>query len=252
MTDKKPKTSKKTILLFIAAGSCVFTLLQSPDQGYAGSSSLYSASLTQSSSVSPERIENNILRVSDTRNDDNREELTEGAKNFIKNVSDRGLQFLADESLSFQERKRRFRELLIDSFDIRTIGRFVLGRYWRKATSEQRQEYLDLFQKMIIAVYSQRFDEYSGQELKIVSARPEGRRDVIVTTNIVSPEGPDVVVRWRIRYGDNTYKIIDVIIEGVSMLVTQRSDFAAVIQRGGGQVEVLLKHMRERVSGQPG
>lgn len=197
----------------------------------------------------------NSKKLTDARNfisvksPENKEELVEGAEQFIRNVADRGMNFLTNEDLTLQERKRKFRQILIDSFDINTIARFSLGRYWRKATPDQREEYLQLFKDMIIAVYSNRFDEYSGQQLKVKNSRPEGERDVLVSTEIISPgETSDVVVRWRIRYQDGQYKIIDVIIEGVSMLVTQRSDFSSVIQRGGGRVEVLLDHMRERVN----
>lgn len=190
----------------------------------------------------------NLLYVEIEQNQkDNNQEIVKGAKRFIQNVADRGLSFLSNEDLSFDERKKEFRSLLVDSFDIKTIARFSIGRYWRKATREERAEYLELFQEMIIQVYSSRFDEYSGQDLKVTNARPEGTKDAIVMTRIVSENSSDVLVRWRVRFSDNEYQIVDVIIEGVSMLVTQRSDFAAVIQRGGGEVEVLLRHLRQKV-----
>ena len=172
-----------------------------------------------------------------------------GAEAFVHNVAERGLGFLSDEALSHEARTREFRSLLIDSFDIKTIGRFSLGRYWRKATPDQRKEFIHLFREMIVASYASRFNEYSGQKLIVTTARPEGKKDVIVASKIVSPAGgPDVVVRWRVRENQKSYQVIDVIIEGVSMLVTHRSDFAAVIERGGGDVDVLLSHMRGRNS----
>lgn len=222
----------------LLAGICLTT---SSDAGYAAPAA---GSFTGSHSglnSSSYRVLIDQSSVSD------QDELVKGAKSFIQSVADRGLSFLANDELSFDERKKEFRSLLLDSFDIRTIGRFSIGRYWRKATREQRAEYLDLFREMIIQVYSSRFDEYSGQDLKVTNARPEGKKDAIVTTKIVSENAADVIVRWRVRFSDNKYQIVDVIIEGVSMLVTQRSDFAAVIQRGGGQVDVLLEHLGEKV-----
>ena len=222
----------------LLAGVC---LTIPSDTGYAASSKSSVMSSHSGLNTSPSWVLIDQSAVSD------QDELVKGAKSFIQSVADRGLSFLANDELTFDERKKEFRSLLLDSFDIRTIGRFSIGRYWRKATREQRAEYLELFREMIIQVYSSRFDEYSGQVLEVTNARPEGEKDAIVTTKIVSENAADVIVRWRVRFSDNKYQIVDVIIEGVSMLVTQRSDFAAVIQRGGGEVEVLLEHLREKV-----
>lgn len=212
----------------------------------AGSS--YASSSVHASLPKIEEKRDIFIYADSKENATQQDKIIKGAKNFIDSVTARGLRFLADESITLDERKAAFKDLLTDSFDIGTIARFSMGRYWRKATPDQREEYLELFKKMIIHIYSGRFDEYSGQKIKIISARPAGEKDVIVTTQIISPDSSNISVRWRVRYDNNQYQIIDVIIEGVSMLVTQRSDFASVIQRGGGEVSVLLEHMREKVS----
>lgn len=172
--------------------------------------------------------------------------LAKGAQNFIDNMGSRALGFLANDSLTAEKKAKEFRNLLEDSFDMRTIARFALGRYWRTASDSQRNEYVKLFNKMVIDVYTQRFDEYSGQKFSVVSARPEGKKDAVVTSVISSPSGPDVQVDWRVRYKNNRYQIVDVIVEGVSMSLTQRSEFSTVIQRGGGDIEVLLTHLKSR------
>jgi phospholipid transport system substrate-binding protein len=112
-------------------------------------------------------------------------------------------------------------------------------------TSAQRTEYTASFKKMIVEVYSRRFSEYEGQKLEVRGSRPEGTADVLVKSAIVPPSGPEVAVDWRVRSSNGQYKVVDVIVEGVSMAVTQRADFASVIQRGGGDVEVLLAHLRQ-------
>jgi len=168
-----------------------------------------------------------------------------GAENFINTVAKQGISFLEDPSLSEEQRKKAFGKLLVGSFDINTIGRFAMGRYWRSASSAQRKEYLDLFKKMVVNVYSQRFSDYDGQQLKVVGSRSQGDSDFVVETTVVSKEGPDVQVDWRVRYKNGQYKIVDVLVEGVSMALTHRSDFASVIQRGGGDVSILLAHLRE-------
>lgn len=173
------------------------------------------------------------------------DQVGKGAREFIDGMAQRAIDFLGDADLTQEQKQSKFRSLLQDSFDMETIGRFALGRYWRVATPEQRKEYQRLFRDMVIKVYSDRFKEYKGQKVETRSVRPDGEKDALVTSFIVPESGPEVQVDWRVRYKDGKYRIIDVIVEGVSMSVTQRSDFSSVIQRGGGDVEVLLAHLKQ-------
>lgn len=177
---------------------------------------------------------------------DDNTKMGEGAQHFIENMGERALSFLSDESLSESAKQKQFHDLLEDSFDMNTIARFALGRHWRPATNEQKKEYLDLFKEMIIKVYSSRFDEYQGQDFDVRQYRAESDKDAIVSSFIVPESGPEIQIDWRVRYKSGRYKVIDVIVEGVSMSVTQRSDFSSVIQRGGGKIDVLLEHLREK------
>lgn len=172
------------------------------------------------------------------------DEIALGAERFVDNLAQEGIGFLGNKGMSHEDRKAAFKKLLGNKFDMQTIGRFALGRYWQTASPDQRKEYLNLFQSMTIEVYSQRFSDYQGQSLKVRGSRPEGKSDTLVNTVIVQDSGPEVKVDWRVRQKDGGYKVVDVIVEGVSMAVTQRSDFASVIQRGGGKLEVLLTHLR--------
>lgn len=173
------------------------------------------------------------------------DQVGKGAREFVDGMAQRAINFLGDEKLDQDQKQSKFRTLLQDSFDMETIGRFALGRYWRVATPGQRKEYQRLFRDMVVKVYSDRFKEYKGQKVDVRSVRVDGEKDALVTSFIVSEDGPEVQVDWRVRYKDGKYRIIDVIVEGVSMSVTQRSDFASVIQRGGGDVEVLLAHLKQ-------
>lgn len=167
------------------------------------------------------------------------------AHDFIENLADKGIGFLSDSKLSPEARKQEFRKLLQDNFDMKTIARFSLGRYWKSCTDAQRAEYLKLFEAMIIDVYSRRFSDYNGQKLLVRGARAdEGKLDIIVDSAIIPADGPEIKVDWRVRDKNGTLKVVDIIVEGVSMSLTQRADFASVIQRGGGNVDVLLAHLR--------
>lgn len=169
-----------------------------------------------------------------------------GAQNYVENMGKRALSFLSNTSLSQDQKKAEFRKLLNDSFDMETIGRFALGRYWREASPDQKKEYQRLFRNMIVDVYSKRFEDYKGQKFETRDWRADGTKDAIVTSFIIPQEGPEVQVDWRVRYKNGRYQIVDVIVEGVSMSVTQRSDFSSVIQRGGGDVKVLISYLKEK------
>lgn len=167
---------------------------------------------------------------------------TEAAKKFIDKMTQTGIGFLGNEGLSDEQRTAEFRKLLNSNFDMATIGRFALGRYWKTATPAQQSEYQKLFKTMIVKIYSRRFKDYNGQKLEITGARVDGETDVMVSSSIIPPDGQKVSVDWRVRNN----KVVDILVEGVSMALTQRSDFASVIQRGGGNVDVLLQHLRQQ------
>ncbi len=174
-----------------------------------------------------------------------------GAVSFIQTLGNEAVATFSDKSLSRDQAVQRFRTLLYRGFDVPYIGRWVLGRYWNQATPQQHDEYQKLFERLIVKTYADRFVEYSGETFRITGSRPEGETDSMVTTQIVRPNGPPVNVDWRVRKRDGQYKIIDVMVEGVSMGVTQRQEFASVIQQNGNRVDGLIQALRNKV-GQAG
>jgi len=167
---------------------------------------------------------------------------------FIQSLGDKAVAILANKKISVQERNKQFRAMLSDSFDLNTIARFVIGRTWLSATQAQKDEYMDLFESLVVKTYSDRFALYTGEGFKVRNTIKESDRDSIVNSDITHPDGsPATTVVWRVREKNGKFGIIDVVVEGVSMSVTQRQEYSSVIQRNGGNIEGLLKLMRERV-----
>lgn len=178
---------------------------------------------------------------------------TDGAGKFIQTIGDKAVATLANKSISADAQSETFRSMLHTSFDLDLLGRFALGQEWKTLNAEQKQEYLRLFEKLVVQIYSDRFSMYSGQSFKVTATKPEDDRDSFVTSQIVSPAGGDPTeVDWRVRNKDGSYKVIDVIVEGVSMSVSQRSEFMASIQRNGGNFDEFLKVLRDRVNATTG
>jgi phospholipid transport system substrate-binding protein len=167
------------------------------------------------------------------------------AQKFISGMGDKAISFLSDNSLSQTQKEKEFKKLLVRHFDMSTIGRFALGKNWRNATDVQKKEYQKLFKNMIVRVYAGRFNDYKGEAFDVTAHQDSGKKDILVTSHIVPSSGSKVQVDWRVRNKGGQHKIIDVVIEGVSMSLTQRSDFSSVIQRGGGDIESLLEHLRK-------
>lgn len=166
----------------------------------------------------------------------------DAAAAFVQKMGDEALTSLTAKDLDQATRESRVRSLLNKNFDVQTIGKFALGTYWKTATEAEKSEYMKLFENMIVTTYAQRFSEYSGQAFKVGNTVAASARDTIVNSQIIQKDGPPVNVQWRVRGG----KVIDVIVENVSMSVTQRSDFAAVIQSGGGKVSALNESLKAR------
>jgi phospholipid transport system substrate-binding protein len=230
----------KIINKLLVISFCLFFVLQS---GHANAISK-NVILEQ-----PANFHTNFLVIAGSKGDAvsaDRVKIAEGAEKFIDKMASKALSFLSNESLSQDKKRIEFEALLNESFDMKTISRFSLGRYWRVSSDQQKKEYQKLFREMVIDVYSARFLEYSGQEFETRGYRPDGTKDTIVNSFVITDKGPDVQVDWRVRFKNGKYQVVDVIVEGVSMSVTQRSDFASVIQRGGGDIKVLLAHLREQ------
>jgi len=165
----------------------------------------------------------------------------------ISNLGSQALEVLG-KGTSPSERVARFRELLREDFDVPGIGRFVLGRYWNTATEEQRAEFIKLFEEYIAIAYATRLAEYTGEKFKVTGSRPDSD-GAIVSSQIIRPAGAQPVkVDWRLTGRSGAYKISDVSVDGISMAVTQRSEFASVIQHNGGQVQGLIAMLRERTA----
>ena len=166
---------------------------------------------------------------------------------FMNQLWDRAVEVLnkkSDPAL----RQERFRQLFHADFDCSGIARFVLGRYWRDASEEEQKDFVKLFEEYVVFVYTARLSNFGGQDFKIRGSRSDGD-GVMVSTDVFSPGGSSPLkIDWRLVSDNGTYKINDVIVEGVSMLVTQRSEFASIVQRNGGQVRGLLAMMREKTA----
>ncbi len=171
------------------------------------------------------------------------------AQRFIEALAQRAITAVADKQLSQSERDDRFRALFVSAFDIPEIGRFVLSRYWRIATVEQQHKFLSLFEDITVLTWAKRFRDYNGERLETSGAAKEGDRNWLVDSRIVKPQGgPPNRVQWRLRQEDDgTFRVVDIVAEGVSMAITLRSDYVGAMQANDGRMDGLLSAMRTKL-----
>jgi len=164
------------------------------------------------------------------------------AETFINDLGVKLATILSATDSAPADREQDLRELMGAGIGFSVIGRFVLGRTWRKATPEQRETYQEMFKLYVVSTYTRRFSSYRDVAFKIIKSRKAGKSDAIVKTALKRPDAKDIHADWRVRSVNGDPKIVDVMIEGISMAVTQRQDFAAVVKKSG--IDGLLENLR--------
>jgi phospholipid transport system substrate-binding protein len=168
---------------------------------------------------------------------------------FINNLANETLKVLGERPPP-TERERRFKAILLENFDMPRISHFVLGRYWVGSSDQEKQEFQRLLPDYVARSYSNRFIRYSGETVKVIRSRSADRDATVVSSQIISSSGaPPIEVDWRVVRTGNDYRITDVIVDGVSLVLTHRQEFTAVIERQGGGISTLNRTLRERLAG---
>lgn len=165
----------------------------------------------------------------------------------IEQFSQIGITEILAAPSTQKEKADKFRVLFKDFFDIPAIGRFVLGRAARGAADADMEKFGALFEDVIVYTWSRRFSEYKGQTLKVKDNVPDGDDGAVVNSVIVGNDGQNFNVAWRLRKRADGYRIVDVIIEGVSMAITYRQEYATVIQQSGS-IGGLIAQMDKQVA----
>lgn len=173
----------------------------------------------------------------------------DAAEAFIGELATRGTALLENADSTAGEREQEFRRVVLHGFALTSIGRFVVGRYWRDMTSDQQDRYQELFSEWMLRSHANRLGDYVGRRFQIVKSVDLDNRygDVVVSSRVLSEGGaPTVVADWRVRRFGDEFKIIDVIVEGVSMAGAQKDEFETVIRKIG--VEGLIKSLQSRLA----
>lgn len=171
------------------------------------------------------------------------------AIDFVKELSDQAISNVVNAEVDNAEKTKRFRKLFEEAADIPTIGRFVLGRHWRKATKKERTAFVNAFKEIVVLSWSRRFDDYAGQTIEFINTRETGKKSqVYVESKVIQNTGDIVNVDWRLRKKNNVYKIIDINIASASMALTYKKEYSSVIKNTGNGVKGLIETLEQKIA----
>jgi phospholipid transport system substrate-binding protein len=167
-----------------------------------------------------------------------------GPRETMRETIDQVLAVLNDSSLDDDQRRASIEKIAYERFDMYTMSRLVLARAWKRFSPQQREEYIAEFKEYLANNYGGRINRYDQEEVEILGLREEPRGDVTVKTRIVGGEFENTLVDYRMRQKDDRWLVIDVVIEGISMVSNFRDQFKEVLSRGGP--DHLIEKLREK------
>ena len=170
----------------------------------------------------------------------------ESAAAFIANLGNQAMQVLGP-SVPPAQRTAQFRRMFTRDFDLDSASRFVVGPYWHRLNPEQQQQFQMLFADYLAQSYASKLSQYAGDPLRVTGSRPNGG-ETIVTSQVQRRSGSPIEMDWHVVNRAGHFLVTDVYVDGVSMKVTHRQEFAAIIQRNGGRPDALLAALRQQLA----
>lgn len=156
------------------------------------------------------------------------------ARQFANDLGKQALAVITNESLAKDVKRKQLEGLFEENVDINWIGKFVLGRGWREASEAQQQQYLANYKTFLIKHYTSNLTEFTDANFEVTRVEPEERGGYVVTMNLKRTGAEDAVVSYTVRKNEKgKLNVYDLVVEGVSMITTQRSEFNSVVSQKG-------------------
>lgn len=170
------------------------------------------------------------------------------ALKFVKDVTTEGIEEIINANVSQAEKDKRFAKLFNQALDLDFIGQFVLGRNWKTATPEQRKEFIAVYRQLNVSTWSKRFDEFKGKKFVFQGTSPSNSKgQIFVNSNVPMDQGEPAKVVWRVREKNGSLKVVDIIIENVSLAITARNEYTAFIKNNPGGVDALIANLKTKI-----
>lgn len=169
----------------------------------------------------------------------------QSAEDFIDNLANQVLDIVKNDA-KLVEKREAFRTMLVANAHIPGIALFSLGKYGRLLEERDRIDYYGLVAAYISHIFVTHVVGLGGDQVKVTGSIRRSEREVLVTSRVRFIDGNSLPVTWRLIEDDGSFKVFDVSVNGIWLVILQRSEFVSVIKRGGGKVEALLAFLRDR------
>lgn len=170
------------------------------------------------------------------------------ARESVRQISSFTIQGIINPQVPHTEKIYRLHKLFATRFDMNSVSRFVLGSHWRKASKKEQKEFVTVFQDLNIYTWNGRFQNYDGQELVVGRVYSDGKDGAFVDSHMArSGNRESIPVVWRLRWRDDSWKVVDVVIEGISMALTFRKEYTGLLADPKTNVSDLIRLLSERV-----
>ena len=175
----------------------------------------------------------------------------ESPRAIVEKMTQAAIDVLGEKGLSSEEKRHRIEDLAYANIDFDIMSRLVLARNWGRLSAAQQAEFMRLFKEHLALTYGRSIESYNNEKVEVVGEHDEGRGDWSVKTRILRGGGSaDVLVDYRLRQENDAWRIIDVVIERVSLVANFRSQFQDIMSSGGPTK--LLDVLREKnAKGEP-
>ena len=169
----------------------------------------------------------------------------DGPRAVVEEITKAALDVLGNKSFSVEDKRQRLEAIVYAHVDFDTMSRLVLARNWGQLSPAQQAEFVNLFKEHLSMTYGRNIENYKNERVEIVGDREEPRGDWTVKTKIVRGGGAsDVLVDYRLRKDGAAWRVIDIVIERVSLVSNFRSQFQEIVSQGGPTK--LLDVLREK------
>lgn len=163
-------------------------------------------------------------------------------RQFIDKLAEEALAIIRSAGTGTEERRKQFNALFLRAFDVPAIGRFVLGRHWSRLKPEEQQQFLEVMGEYVAGIYASQFADYKGYNFHTTSVRMTGEGEAQVPAQIDREGQQPIRMEFRVKQEQGNYKILDVAVENVSLILTKRDEFSPTLNSEG--VQGVIKRMQ--------
>lgn len=177
---------------------------------------------------------------------------TDGAKAFAQKIADDIMERVVKIKAPDSVKEQNFNAIFTQAADLKKIARFTLGRFAKTASEQDLQAYTTAFTDNVVDTWTQRFASYAGEKIVFTDARQENGKDVYVHSDLLMADGVNKIeIVWRVSMKKDKTHLVDLVVEGVSMILSYRNEYTAILQQNGGNIADLTEKLKNKAVKDP-